>query len=222
MNGDSPEPTPPPRKRLNWLRREGIDLGDAVIQFVAVVAGIVLGLFINQWTTHRRQAAAVHDAMQAIHAELTANRKALHKNAGYLYQMAATIQHTPANQNQPPRPCYLWHNWGGTSIVNLTDAAYQTAIATQALSHMPFKQAQVVAKVYGRQHARKHAISVIRNKILFTGSQTLDLCVMALGSIAHNEHLLDAAYAPLIGPDKTQWPTPLAITYPSTSTTTSK
>lgn len=204
------EPSPPPpRKRLGWLRREGIDLGDAAVQFIAVVVGIVLGLFISQWSGHRHQQQAVNEAMRAIRAELVANRDALRKNAEYLYKAAAIIAKEPANQNQPPRACYQWNNWQGTSSANLTDAAYQTAIATQTLSYMPFEQAQRVAKVYGAQHNRKQGLSLLHDKLLLTGKHALGFCVAVLDSLAKNECLLDAAYNPLIGPDKAEWPVPL-------------
>jgi type II secretory pathway pseudopilin PulG len=210
VNDKPPEPSPqPPRERLGWLRREGIDLGDAVVQFFAVVVGIVLGLFISQWSSYRHQQQAVHEAMRAIRAEAVANRASLRENAAYLYKAAATIAKDPANQNQPPRACYQWSNWQGTGSANLTDAAYQTAIATQTLSYMPFEQAQQVAKVYGAQHNRKEGLSLLHDKLLLTGEHALGFCVAVLNSLAKNERLLDAAYTPLIGPDKVKWPEPL-------------
>ncbi|HEX7340644.1 MAG TPA: hypothetical protein VF269_00055 [Rhodanobacteraceae bacterium] len=200
-------PTPPPRKRWHWLKRDGIDLGDAVVQFIAMVAGILLALFINNLVTRRQQQHAVDEAMHAIRAELVANRAALHKSVAYLYQRTRQMLDSPKNQHQSPRPCYLWDQWGGTGAINLTDAAYQTAISTQALAHMPFRQAQQVAMAYGVQKIADKSFYLIRANILVAGPHPLSLCASAVESFAANERHLATAYTPVIGPDQTPWPT---------------
>lgn len=98
---------------MSWLRREGIDLGDAAVQFIAVVIGIVLGVFITQWVSQRQQQHAAHQAMQAIRAELITNRASLRHNATRWYNTAKRQMQAPENQNQSPRPCYRWKGWNG-------------------------------------------------------------------------------------------------------------
>ena len=199
-------PTPGPRRRFRWLRRGAIDLGDVVVQIIAVVIGILLALLINNWATDRQQQNAVDVAVRAIHAELAANRAALRKNAERLNRMAAQLRSATENRNLAPRPCYEWPQWEGTGAVNLVDAAYQTAIATQALSHMPFEQAQRIARAYGYQHFYQQAFSLFRS--MFITPAAASQCVAELESFSRNERLLDMAYTPLIGPDKAKWPTP--------------
>jgi len=197
-------PTPAPRRRLRWLRRGAIDLGDVVVQVIAVVIGILLALLINNWATERQQQNAVDVAVRAIHAELVANRAGLRKNAERLNRMATQLQNATENRNLAPRPCYEWPQWEGTGAVNLVDAAYQTAIATQALSHMPFEQAQRIAQAYGYQHFYQQAFSQFRS--MFLKPAAASQCVAELESFSHNEQLLDSAYTPLIGPDRAKWP----------------
>lgn len=215
MNGEMPAPAP--RRRLRWLRRGAIDLGDVAVQIIAVVIGILLALFINNWVTERQQQNAVDVAVRAIHAELAANRAGLRKNAERLNRMATQLQSATENRNLAPRPCYQWPQWEGTGAVNLVDAAYQTAIATQALSHMPFEQAQRIAQAYGYQHFYQQAFSLFRS--MFLTPATASQCVADLKSFSRNERLLDSAYTPLIGPDKAKWPgtgpAPAAPTNPS-------
>lgn len=205
MTGDTPREPEPARRRLRWLRREGIDLGDAVVQFVAVLLGVLLALLIDQWNTARQQRAAVRQATQAIHAELVTNRARLHASAAALHAVAEQLQQAPANQGQPPRRCAMWNGWQEAGTV-LTDAAYQTAIATQALANMPFKQAQRIAQAYGFQAANQKAFDVIRDKFFIAGPYSVDDCVHFLAVFVSNEQLASSAYAPLIGPDATQWP----------------
>lgn len=206
MNDDAPGPDPSRRRRRRWLRRGAIDLGDFMVQIIAVVIGILLALFINHWNTERQQEAAVDTAIHAIDAELSANRLALHHSATYLYQGIARMLDDPENQGAPARPCYLWKQWSGTGAVNLTDAAYRTTMGTQALSHMAFPQAQRIAQAYGVQDIVKKSFGLIRSNILIAGPQTLDVCISAIRSFVANEHHLDDAYAAVIGPDATPWP----------------
>jgi len=197
-------PTPAPRRRLRWLRRGAIDLGDVVVQVIAVVIGILLALLINNWATKRQQQNAVDVAVRAIHAELAANRTALRKNAERLNTMAMHLRSATENRKLAPRPCYEWPQWEGTGAVNLVDAAYQTAIATQALSHMPFEQAQRIAQAYGYQHFYQQAFSLFRS--MFLTPAAASQCVAELESFSRNERLLDTAYTPMIGPDRAKWP----------------
>lgn len=206
---------PPRRKRRRWLRHEGIDLGDVVVQVFAVVVGILLALLINDWVTQRQQQTNVDEAMHAIHAELAANRATLHESAARLTAMVADMQHSPGDRNQPARWCFQWDGWDGTNSANLTDAAYQAAIATQALSNMPFKQAQQIAQVYGHQHVTQKDFDLTQSKILMAGPQTLDVCMTGVLGIVQDERVLDSHYDSLIGPDKMAWPKPPSIPFGS-------
>lgn len=153
MESDAREASqsPPPRRRGRWLRFEAISLGDVVLQILSVVVGILLALFIDNWSTERQQRATVETAMDAIRAELSENRVALRAHAARMADMAKRTQVSAKNANQPPRRCYEWEEWRGIGGLNLVDAAYQTAIATQALAHMPFAQASQVSQTYGWQ-----------------------------------------------------------------------
>lgn len=198
---------PPERKRWRWLKREAIDLGDVVVQVFSVVVGILLALAINDWVTQRQQQANVKEAMRAIRAELSANRVQLRSHAKHMFDMARAMQDSSANRNQPPRPCFLWDQWSGIGGLNLTDAAYQTAIATQALANMPFGQAQLVAQVYGWQHYFQKG-SDLDIGILTQRPETLILCVGLVVDAGSANLQLDSVYSRLIGPDTAPLPKP--------------
>ena len=204
------DPTPSQsagRRHRRWLRREAIDLGDMVVQIIAVVVGILLALFINNWANQRQQRAVVSEAMHAIRAELSANRVALRKHATLMFNMAARMQESPENRNQSPRPCYQWDQWRGIGDLNLTDAAYQTSISTQALANMPFTQAQQVARVYGwQQYLQKGRDFDVE---LLMQAHPLDFCIGMAENIGREDLRLDNKwYAALIGPDTAKLPTP--------------
>jgi type II secretory pathway pseudopilin PulG len=213
-----PEHDPPPaRHRRRWLRREAIDLGDVVVQIFAVVVGILLALFINNLVTQRQQQATVDDAMRAIRVELSANRIALRGHARQMFAMARNMRDAPSNRNRPPRFCYLWDGFRGIGGYVITDAAYQTAIATQALANMSFKQAQVVSEIYGWQHYYQKGVDLDVN-MLTERAQPLDYCVEMVEEIGTGNLRLDAIYARLIGTDKVALPSPPSPSSPRTTT----
>ena len=207
------EPTPGQR-RWRWLRREAIDLGDLLVQIIAVVVGILLALLINNWVTQRQQQATVDEAMRAIRAELTLNRTDLRTYAKHMFDMSAAMQNSPANKSQVPRACYQWVGWNGIGGLTPIDAAYQTSIATQALANMPFEQAQLVAQVYGWQHYVLKGIDLDAS-LLMQQPHSLEFCAGVVEEIGRNAVRLDERYAKLIGPDTDA---PSAPEKPATST----
>lgn len=207
-----PSPTdergaPPTRPQTSWFRRETISLADIAVQILSVVVGILLALIINGWNTAREQRAAVDEAMHAIRAELAANRIVLRNHARQMFDMATRMRESPTNRNQPPRPCFEWDQWHGIGGLNLIDAAYQTSIATLAMAHMPFQQAQVVAQTYGWQSYNQKGVELDATMLL-EHAQPLALCADWVEEIGQNDLRLDAHYAGLIGPDTAVSPMP--------------
>lgn len=176
------------------------------VQIFSVVIGILLALFINDRVMQRQQQSGIQEATHAIQVELAANRDALRENAARLDQLAKAILDSPKNRNQPARPCYMWDQWSGLGPVNVTDAAYQASIATQAFANMPFQQAQRIAEIYGAQNNARKVSDLILDKLVSATPQTLGVCVSLVENIAYVDHGLATAYAKLIGPDKTPWP----------------
>ncbi|HEX7324886.1 MAG TPA: hypothetical protein VF292_05990 [Rhodanobacteraceae bacterium] len=222
MNEERPESPPPePRKRVGWLRREGIDLGDAIVQFFSVLLGVLFALLINQWNDHRQQQAkaqavmrqqqaTVGEATQAIHVELAGNRQALHASVTKLYATSKALGPIAKNRKAKPLPCYGYPAMQGSNgvFVVLTNAAYQAAIATQAMSHMRFRTAHQIAEVYGAQQLFQTGSSIIRKNLLKTSPQNAKQCIGWLESLGLSERSLNGAYSAIIGADKTRWPAP--------------
>ena len=198
---------PPTRPRASWFRRETISLADIAVQILSVVVGILLALVIDGWNTTHEQRAAVDEAMHAMRAELAANRIVLRNHARQMFDMARRMRESPANTNQPSRPCYEWDKWHGFGGLILVNAAYQTSIATQALAHMPFQQAQLVSRAYGWQQYTLKGIE-LDSALLLEHPQPLNFCAGVVQEIGQNDLLLDAHYAPLIGTDTMLPPVP--------------
>lgn len=200
--------TPPGRKRWRWLRREAIDLGDLLVQIIAVVVGILLALLINNWVTQRQQQAAVDEAMRAMRAELTQNRVVVRNFATRMYRMATAMQGSPKNRGKPAQACYSWDQWEGIGGMVPLDAAYQTSIATQALANMPFQQAQVVSRIYGWQQYTLKGIEL--DTSLLMQPHPLYFCVGIVEEAGKDAMQLDDLYSELIGPEPATRPKPPA------------
>lgn len=206
-NERSEGPPAPAKRPSRWLRYEAISLGDVALQISSVVVGILLALFIDDWSTGRQQRATVDAALAAIRVELAANRVAVRAHAARMFEMAKRTQESAKNAHQPPRRCYEWDQWRGIGGLNLVDAAYQTAIATQALAHMPFAQASQVSQTYGWQRYFQKGFE-LNGTLLMGNAQSLEFCVDIIQGIGHDDLQLDAEYARLIGADNAAPATP--------------
>jgi hypothetical protein len=188
----------PARRRWRWLRFEAVSLGDIALQIFSVVAGILLALFIDNWSTERHQRATVDAAMVAIRAELASNRVALRDHAHRMFEMAKRTRESTSNAGQPPRRCYELDTWRGIGGLNLVDAAYQAAIATQALAHMPFAEASAVSQTYGWQRYFQKGFDLDAT-LLMGNPQSVEFCAGIIEGIGRDDVQLDAEYERLIG-----------------------
>lgn len=197
-DADQDESKGPRRRR--WFRRAPINLGELAVETIAVVLGILLALWINDWHHQRQQQAAVDEAMKSIRAELSTNRTLLRQHAEHLYGMARRMLASPSNRG-PPRFCPDWDNWNGLNLPPLQDAAYQTSIATQAMANMPFEQAHEVARVYSEQHLVRKVYDIDGGMLLDRKPAPLHFCAGIAVEIGNSDMMLDRVYEALIGPD---------------------
>ena len=132
-----------------WFRRESVSLAEIAVQTFSVVLGILLALGIDDWKREREMRQNVDDALHAVHTEIEANRAALQHHRDHLRAVETSVAKDAAPANL--RPCNEYEGWNGTGTATLLNAAYQTAIATQAFAHMDFKRAQTIAAAYNLQ-----------------------------------------------------------------------
>ena len=207
MNAETDPPQPePPRRRRRWFRRAPINLGELAVETIAVVLGILLALWINDWQNRRQQQATVDQAMTSIRAELAVNRRLLRHHTEHMYGMTRRMTASPLNKG-PSRTCTDWDEWDGLNLPPLQDAAYQTSIATQALANMPFKQAQEVARVYSEQQLIRKVYEIDGSMLLDRASAPLGFCTDIAVEIGNADMRLSQAYDTLLGPDPEPRPT---------------
>ncbi len=183
--------------RRAWFRRESISLGDVALQLFVVVLGILLALAIDDWKKARETAQNVADAMKAVNTELAANRAAMRAQHEHLQGLTAAL--TKVQADAPVKPCNEYEGWNGAGIPVLLDAAYETAIATQAFAHMDFDRAQVVAEAYGRQKMYIEAHGKLLDLLMRGQPMPVGFCggiVQELGNFAAT---VDAAYTRALG-----------------------
>lgn len=106
-----------PNHRFRWFRHDGIDLGDVVVQFLAVLLGVLFALLINQWNDHRQQEAqaqaqmrqqqaTVKEALRAIDVELAGNRAARRCTGAW-----PSFTQTPATSTTRRPEAARGHRW---------------------------------------------------------------------------------------------------------------
>jgi hypothetical protein len=182
-------------RRRPWFERAPINLGELAVETIAVVFGILLALWIDDWHQQRQQQATVEQALRAIRGEIATNQRSLREHMAKFKPSADHMLKAPENRNQPPRVCPGWVGWRGLNLPTLLDAAYQTAIATQALANMRFEEAQQVAKVYGAQRSLQHFYDLDGGMLLDHYPKTLEQCAGIILEISRSDAAVDAAYS---------------------------
>jgi hypothetical protein len=182
--------------RRSWFHRESISLGEIAVQTFAVVLGILLALGIDGWKKDRETHQNVADAMRAVNVEIAANRKDLQRQRDHLIgEQSALAADAKAHNDGAKRACYENTGWSGMGGPLLLDAAYQTAIATQAFSHLEFSRSQAIAASYGMQKSYLDYHGRIVDLVLRGTPSSEDFCAGLIGELANLAGTVDQTYA---------------------------
>ncbi len=172
---------------------ETISLAELGIQTFAVVLGILLALAINSWNESRHQDRTAQLAMQSILDETGINLKMLEQRTRHLENMTTAMKNSPANHDaMSKKPCYAWDGFSGLQYPQVIEAAYQTAISTQALAHIPFKQAESVAEVYSSLKLATKLYGTDGERFLLgQAPHSLTFCLAFIHELTHwNRHTI--------------------------------
>lgn len=177
-----------------WFRAESVSLAELGVQTFAVVFGILLALAINSWNESRHQQQRTHLAMQSILDETGTNIKMLEQRTVFLEHMADDMKKSPSNHaGKTDRPCYTWDGWNGLRYPLVINAAYQTAISTQAMAHMPYQRAEQMEEVYSSLNLTQKVYDTDGAQILLGNEpQSLGFCIAMVREIARwNRHTIE-------------------------------
>lgn len=188
------EPSPAP-----WFRREPIDLGEVLVQTIAVLLGVLIALAIDRWQEQASEQRNVASAIESIRAEIGRNREAALAHRDHLEAMAERMRQAGAT-DAAPTACMGYPGWAGIELPMLMDTAYEVAIATGALADMPYDLASDVGGAYGAQRYIQGMYDTAGKMLLAERPAALGMCTgiareMARGSAGLAERyqaLLDA------------------------------
>jgi len=183
--------------RRSMFRREAISVAELGVQTFAVVLGILRALAIDDWKKARETAQNVADAMKSVSTELAANQSEMHAQYEHLRGLTAALTKLPADA--PAKPCNEYEGWNGAGIPVLLDAAYDTAIATQAFAHMDFHNAQAVAEAYGRQRMYIVAHGKLLDLLMRGQPMPVGFCRGIVEELGNFAGTVDSAYARALG-----------------------
>ncbi|MEL6686671.1 MAG: hypothetical protein AAFP97_03510 [Pseudomonadota bacterium] len=141
-----------PKGSISWTR--------IIVEFTAIVFGVLLGLGLNEWRTSARDAQSIQDAEAAIVEELKANFSTLMAARNYheaQYREAIRILATDSSD---------YFDYRGLSAPNTTRAALDAAIATGRFASIPGDNARQYMRLYNeidevRETERNYSRAVI-------------------------------------------------------------
>lgn len=130
-----------PRRRKSLLR--------TLFEVALITLGVFFGLLADQWRERAADSRLADETLQRIHAEFVKNRDAVmavrEAHDASLSRIQSYLQASPEEQKRRAHP------FESTSPAFLEYTAWDLAIATEALRHIPPDLAQAVAHIYAVQ-----------------------------------------------------------------------
>lgn len=146
---------------LHFATERVASLKDAALRYLVIVAGILTALALNQWIESRAHARQGAVALTEIEAELKRNQtllgKVLAAQAAKLERLTKAEALLGADSFAKPgldrrvgemMQGNLLDEVGDINLAALQRSAWDTAVASQSLQHLPRGRAEVLARVY--------------------------------------------------------------------------
>ena len=167
-------PTPGPVSQSHHRSKSFVKIG---LEVVLISAGVFLGLMGEQWRERSEHRELAEESLRRFRTEITTNRAALASRTDYhatLKQELATYFDSDAPRT-PERFGQTVHMTSGISPVFFEQAAWDLAIATQALAYIDADLAFALSRLYTTQQAYGELQRAIVQSTIYGQSWTQDL-----------------------------------------------
>ncbi len=154
--------------------RVRLPIEQLLVETFSVVLGILVALAVNDWRENREHARLAAQVVTSFQREIATNDSALTERAAYHRAMADSLGALVARSagREPPGGLRAIRGWHGITPVLLRSAAWESALATQALSYVDYRTVADLSRIYEQQR-RLDAISTGFIATMFTpGFQT--------------------------------------------------
>lgn len=127
------------------LHEGRISLGRLALEAAMIGFGVLLALSAESWREHRREQALAREALASIRAEIAAGAERIRQQIPRQHEVVRaleTYEKRLENGERPDRPHLALYP------AMLSAAAWNTALSTQALSHMELRTVRALASFY--------------------------------------------------------------------------
>jgi hypothetical protein len=191
-----------PRRFLE-IKPVSLDLGDVLVQIIAIALGVILGLGVTSWTTHIHERALFHDTVGTIVSELKSNQRGLRvvmkEHATFLSALKASLTRSNRAISLDQARGMLKNRQARLNIP--LAVAWQIAQSDQGLTLLPFDDRYNLAWVYQLQAFYYETEQRLQNTLLSFhdapgGNYYLEMAAIAnqLNAVVSAEHQLDTEY----------------------------
>ena len=163
---DIPAPTQPALVAIPHYRKSLLMIA---LEVVLISGGVFLGLMGEQWRERTEQRELAREALRRFRTEIMVNRSAVAANVDYHAQLEQQIREffktegsTSVSMTRGLGPVFFEH------------AAWDLAIATQALAYIDMELAFEISRVYTIQQGYAGHQGTVGPTVIFGGSPTQD------------------------------------------------
>ena len=140
----TPPDAPRPRRPFDWK--------PVLLEAFFVVMGVVLALAANEWRQSLADDRRARTALGTIREEVAQNRRAVLEAVTYHLALSDSLRaFRPAAPGDAPSGALF--SRGFVAPATVLSTAWQTATATDAISHMPYDTVLRVSRLYESQHS---------------------------------------------------------------------
>lgn len=131
--------------------KDRINLSAIAIEMISIVFAVLFALGVNEWRQNRADALLAEKALDGMLSEMETNRKLFARELPGHRALLDTLMETQAMIAAGRMSADTVMNDLHFNPMLVRDAAWKTAMATQALIHMDFKTASLISDVYAIQ-----------------------------------------------------------------------
>jgi hypothetical protein len=205
-----------PKTGFFRLRPLDLDIGDVLVQIVAVALGVILGFAVTSWNEREQDRRLLHETVGNIVAEISANQTGMHDvlgpHAHSLKQLAALVKRAGKTRSISFDEAHSMVD--GTFPRNVPlSIAWQIAQSDRGLTLLPYDDRYSLAWVYELQSIYYDAESRYSDSLLTLSEppngnyyfQIVDL-TNQLSAVVATEQQLNQLYTQTLAKAKKEFP----------------
>lgn len=146
-------------------------LGKALFESALIIFSILFALWVNDWKEERDHRNLAQQALANFEREILNNQATVKRQLEYHQRLQESLRAVLENPGRIRTLEQLWQEtqWKGLSPPVFLDTAWQTAVATRALTYLDYQTVSVLSEIYSTQKVMDKLVELFLPSFLASG-----------------------------------------------------